>query len=243
MNNIETEKMTTFMTAKKAKEILGVHIQTLYNWERSGKIETIRTAGGHRMYNVKKYLETYANPNYEETDTNDKHNDKHNNNEIQNNKTDNEINDKTDNKIKNKIKNNKDKLNICYIRVSTLSQKNDLERQRKFMVDKYPTYEIIEDIGSGINFNRKGLRKIIKLAISGKINKLVVAYKDRLTRFGYELIEDLIKDYSDGNIIIEDSKEIKKEPKEEIVEDVLQILNVYTSKMNGLRKYSKNTEK
>jgi predicted site-specific integrase-resolvase len=243
MNNIETEKMTTFMTAKKAKEILGVHIQTLYNWERLGKIETIRTAGGHRMYNVKKYLETYANPNYEETDTNDKHNDKHNNNEIQNNKTDNEINDKTDNKIKNKIKNNKDKLNICYIRVSTLSQKNDLERQRKFMVDKYPTYEIIEDIGSGINFNRKGLRKIIKLAISGKINKLVVAYKDRLTRFGYELIEDLIKDYSDGNIIIEDSKEIKKEPKEELVEDVLQILNVYTAKMNELQKYSKNTEK
>ena len=229
MNNIETEKMTTFMTAKKAKEILGVHIQTLYNWERSGKIETIRTAGGHRMYNVKKYLETYANPNYEETDTND------NNNENQNNKTDNELDNKT--------KNNKDKLNICYIRVSTLSQKNDLERQRKFMVDKYPTYEIIEDIGSGINFNRKGLRKIIKLAISGKINKLVVAYKDRLTRFGYELIEDLIKDYSDGNIIIEDSKEIKKEPKEELVEDVLQILNVYTAKMNGLRKYSKNTEK
>ena len=230
MNNIETEKMTTFMTAKKAKEILGVHIQTLYNWERSGKIETIRTAGGHRMYNVKKYLETYANPNYEETDTNN-----NNNNENQNNKTDNELDNKT--------KNNKDKLNICYIRVSTLSQKNDLERQRKFMVDKYPTYEIIEDIGSGINFNRKGLRKIIKLAISGKINKLVVAYKDRLTRFGYELIEDLIKDYSDGNIIIEDSKEIKKEPKEELVEDVLQILNVYTAKMNGLRKYSKNTEK
>ena len=238
MNNIETEKMTTFMTAKKAKEILGVHIQTLYNWERSGKIETIRTAGGHRMYNVKKYLETYANPNYEETDTNDKYN----NNEIQNNKTDNEIDDKTDNKIKNKTKNNKDKLNICYIRVSTLSQKNDLERQRKFMVDKYSTYEIIEDIGSGINFNRKGLRKIIKLAISGKINKLVVAYKDRLTRFGYELIEDLIKDYSNGHIIIEDSKDIKKEPKEELVEDVLQILNVYTAKINGLRKYSKNTE-
>jgi putative resolvase len=72
----------------------------------------------------------------------------------------------------------------------------------------------------------------------------VVAYKDRLTRFGYELIEDLIKDYSNGNIIIEDSKEIKKEPKEELVEeDVLQILNVYTSKMNGLRKYSKNNEK
>ena len=106
------------------------------------------------------------------------------------------------------------------------------------MLKKYPKYEIIEDIGSGINFNRNGLRKIIKLAIEGKINKLVVAYKDRLTRFGYELIEDIIREYSKGEIIIENEKE-EKEPKEELVEDVLQILNVYTAKMNGLRKYNK----
>ena len=106
------------------------------------------------------------------------------------------------------------------------------------MTKKYPKYEVIEDIGSGINFNRKGLRKIIKLGIEGKISKLVVAYKDRLTRFGFELIEDLIKEYSNGEIIIENEKE-EKEPKEELVEDVLQILNVYTAKMNGLRKYNK----
>ena len=104
------------------------------------------------------------------------------------------------------------------------------------MMKKYKKYEIIEDIGSGINFNRKGLRKIIKLGIEGKINKLVVAYKDRLTRFGFDLIEDIIKEYSNGEIIIENEKE-EKEPKEELVEDVLQILNVYTAKMNGLRKY------
>ena len=109
------------------------------------------------------------------------------------------------------------------------------------MKEKYKNYMMIEDIGSGINFNRKGLRNIIKLAIEGKINKLVVAYKDRLTRFGFELIEDLIKDYSNGEIIIENSK-LDKEPKEELVEDVLQILNVYTAKINSMRKYSlKNT--
>lgn len=57
-----------------------------------------------------------------------------------------------------------------------------------------------------------------------------------MTRFGFELIEDLIKEYSNGEIIIENEKE-EKEPKEELVDDVLQILNVYTAKMNGLRKY------
>ena len=74
------------------------------------------------------------------------------------------------------------------------------------MKNIYPEYKIIEDIGSGINFNRKGIRKIIDLAINGKINKLVVAYKDRLTRFGYELIEDLIKKYSNGTIEIINKK-------------------------------------
>jgi len=214
--------VTQYMTAKKTKEILGVHIQTLYNWEKVGKIDTIRTAGGHRMYNVQKYLNTYANPDYDN---------------VKEETIDDVTNDTKDETIKKVTKKELDKLNICYIRVSTLSQKNDLERQREFMTEKYPTYDVIEDIGSGLNFNRKGLRKIIKLAISGKINKLVIAYKDRLTRFGYDLIEDLIKDYSNGQIIIEDSKEIKKEPKEELVEDVLQVLNVYTAKMNGLRKY------
>ena len=107
------------------------------------------------------------------------------------------------------------------------------------MTNKYPTYKLIEDIGSGINFNRRGLRKIIKYAITGQINAVVVAHKDRLTRFGFELIEDLIKEYSNGKIILDDDKEHKKEKKEELVEDVLQILNVYTAKLNGMRKYKK----
>ena len=70
------------------------------------------------------------------------------------------------------------------------------------MLKKYPRYEIIEDIGSGLNLNKRGIKKIIKLGIEGKINELVIAYKDRLTRFGYELIEEIIKEYSKGKIIV-----------------------------------------
>ncbi len=129
-----------------------------------------------------------------------------------------------------------DKLKIAYIRVSTHSQKDDLERQKKYMKEKYPNYKLIEDIGSGINFNRKGLRKIIKLAINGKIKILVVAYKDRLTRFGFELIEDLIKEYSNGIIKVINKTE-NEEPEIELAKDVLQIMNVFTVKINGMRKY------
>lgn len=102
----------------------------------------------------------------------------------------------------------------------------------------FPKYEIIEDIGSGLNLNKRGIRKIINMAIQGKINNLVVAYKDRLTRFGFELIESLIKDYSNGNIIVLNKLKSLK-PEEELVNDVMALMNVYVAKMNGLRRYNK----
>jgi predicted site-specific integrase-resolvase len=150
-----------------------------------------------------------------------------------------EHNLKKDENIDN-IEETNERLNICYVRVSTNGQKNDLERQKQILKEKYKDYIFIEDIGSGLNLNKKGIRRIINLAIKGKINKLVIAHKDRLVRFGYELIEDLIKDYSNGEIIILDKEdENKKNPEEDLVHDVLQIMNVYVAKMNGLRRYTK----
>ena len=87
---------------------------------------------------------------------------------------------------KNKIE-KEVKRKICYCRVSSSKQKEDLKRQIEYMKSKYPTYEIISDIGSGLNFNRTGLNNIIDGAIKGDIEIVVVSYKDRLARFGYEL--------------------------------------------------------
>ena len=81
--------------------------------------------------------------------------------------------------------------------------------------------------------------KIIEYAIAGKIKELVIVHKDRLLRFGYELIEHLIERYSKGKITII-NKNIEMEPEEEMVKDVLQIMNVFVAKMNGRRKYTKN---
>lgn len=132
--------------------------------------------------------------------------------------------------------NHKKKKNICYCRVSSFKQKGDLDNQIKYMKEKYPSYEIIKDIGSGLNFNRTGLDKIIEMAISGEINELVIAHKDRLARFGYELIENIIRKYSNGKIVIL-NKEEEKTPYNEITKDILAIMNVYVAKINGLRKY------
>jgi len=200
-----------YVKGKIASEILGVHRRTLYQWEKKGKIETIRTPGGIRLYNVDKFIK-------DKCKIEDCHKDI----------------DKLD-KIKGK-------LNISYSRVSSRGQKEDLIRQQKIIKDEYPDHKMIVDIGSGMNFNKRGLRKIIKLAIAGKINELVIAYRDRLTRIGYELIEDLIKEYSDGKIIII-NESYNKEPEEELVYDVLQVMNIFVAKMNGMRKYKKKIGK
>ena len=117
-----------------------------------------------------------------------------------------------------------------------------MERQVEYMKEKYPTYEIITDIGSGLNFNRKGLNKIIDYGIKGEIEVVVVSYKDRMARFGYELIEKIIKEYSNGEIRIENKKE-EETPQEEISKDIVSIMNVYVAKINGLRKYKKEIKK
>ena len=134
------------------------------------------------------------------------------------------------------------KRKICYCRVSSAKQKEDLNRQIKFMEEKYSGYEIIKDIGSGINMKREGLNKIIDLAINGELGELVIAYKDRLARFGYEMIERIIKEYSNGKIIIINKSE-EETPTEEITKDILSIMNVYVAKINGLRKYKSKIKK
>lgn len=140
------------------------------------------------------------------------------------------------------IKNITTRRKICYCRVSSSKQKEDLERQIEYMKKEYPYHEIISDIASGLNYERKGLTKLLKYALEGELEELVIAYKDRLTRFGYEMIEWLIKEKSHGHIkIINNNEELT--PTEEISKDIIAIMNIYTAKINGLRKYKKEIKK
>jgi excisionase family DNA binding protein len=200
--------MAKYVGGKEASELLGVHERTLYQWDKKGQIETIRTPGGKRLYNVERFIQEKQLIN-------------------------------EDKELTEKISKTNNKLKITYCRVSSIGQKGDLERQKEELSSHYPNHLMITDIGSGLNLNKRGIRKIIKLAIEGRVEELVISYKDRLARFGYELIEDLIKEYSKGKIIILNNKN-NKLPEEELAYDVLQIMNVFVSKMNGLRRYKKN---
>jgi putative resolvase len=119
--------------------------------------------------------------------------------------------------------------------VSSRKQSEDLKRQINLMKKNYPNYEIITDIGSGLNLKRKGLEEIIELAIKGEIKVVVITYKDRLARFGYDLIEMILKKYSDAKIIIL-NKHKEETPNDEMVKDILSIMNVYVAKINGMRR-------
>ena len=138
----------------------------------------------------------------------------------------------------------KDKLQkkVCYCRVSSSHQKEDLERQVELMRHLYPDHELISEIGSGLNFKRKGFLKLLDMIIKGEVKELVVMYKDRLCRFGFEFVEHLMETYGKGKIIVVNRTE-EKTPLEEITEDILSIMNIYVSKMNGLRKYRKGIRK
>jgi putative resolvase len=131
-----------------------------------------------------------------------------------------------------------EKVKVCYCRVSSHDQKHDLDRQIEYIKNKYPKHIIISDIGSGINFKRKGLLRIIDLAIENKLSELVISYKDRLCRIGFELIEHLLIKYSKTNIIIENTE--FKSPEQGITDDLIEIITVYSSKIYGKRSYKKD---
>lgn len=93
-------------------------------------------------------------------------------------------------------------MKICYCRVSSNKQKEDLERQKQVMKELYPNHELISDIGSGLNEKRKGYLKLLDYAIKGELKELVISNKDRLCRYGFDTIEYIIQKYSNGKIII-----------------------------------------
>ena len=126
---------------------------------------------------------------------------------------------------------------IGYARVSSKKQSDDLERQvnniKTYLDSKYSEYEIITDIGSGINYTKPGLKKLIEKINRKEVDLIVVLYKDRLLRFGFELVEYFAEL---NNVKIEVLDKIDKNQDQELVEDLVQIITVFSCKIQGKRK-------
>lgn len=127
---------------------------------------------------------------------------------------------------------------IGYARVSSHTQKDDLERQieliKSYAKEKGWEIEILKDIGSGLREDRRNFRKLLKMVMNKEVSRVVVAYPDRLTRFGFKTLEEFFKSYGTEIIVI--NKE-EKTPQEELVEDLITIISHFAGKLYGLRSH------
>ena len=134
-------------------------------------------------------------------------------------------------------------LTIAYARVSSRDQKTELERQI-LMLEVYCTnrgwsYEIISDLGSGINYRKKGLVKLLKLITTYQVERLVLSHKDQLLRLGSDLIFSLCEQFGVEVVIINNSENSTFE--EDLATDLLEIITVFSARLYGSRN-DKNKE-
>ncbi len=194
--------------------IIGVCKKTLRRWEKRDLINPMRTPGGHRRYSMDDLIRV----GYKFEDR------------------------KNCDHLKN------DKHTILYARVSSHKQKKkgDLERQQQYLQqycekEQISNYIHITDTASGLNTKRSGLRKLFKLIKSGKIARIIITFKDRLTRFGFEYIVQYCAIFNVSIIILKNS--LEKSVQQELVDDMMSLIACFSGKLYGLRSRQSRAKK
>jgi putative resolvase len=179
------------ITIGELADLKAVSVDTIRRWEKDGKIQSIRTEGGHRRYKLADFVESRPGRT------------------------------------------------IAYARVSSHDQKADLDRQDAVLSGYCQShdwdYEVIRDLGSGLNYRKKGLTKLIDLLLSGEIARLVITNKDRLLRFGSELIFSICERFEVEVIILNKKEDVTFE--EDLASDVLEIITVFSARLYGSRSH------
>jgi predicted site-specific integrase-resolvase len=187
--------MNRLIKIGEAARLLGVTVQTLRRWEKSGQlVSDKKTEGGTRYYDADRLLGS---------------------------------------KVKEAS------LTYGYARVSSHDQKKDLERQKEalssYLLKQGWTYEIIADLGSGMNYKKRGLKTLLDAILSRRIKRLVLTHKDRLLRFGAELIFTLCEIHQVEVVIINQGEDLTFE--EDLAKDVLEIITVFSARLYGARSH------
>jgi putative resolvase len=128
--------------------------------------------------------------------------------------------------------------NILYARVSSRKQMDDLSRQIEYLQShksRYSAHDVVSDVASGINFKRKGLLAILDACMQGTIGEVVVAHRDRLSRFGFDLINHLVTKAGGTITVLDDDK--NKSSEQELSEDLLSIVHIFCCRQMGKRSY------
>jgi predicted site-specific integrase-resolvase len=199
----------SMFTISQAANIIGVCEKSLRRWENQGIITPNRTPGNHRRYTMD-MIHKIIQP-------------------IKNNK---------------EINNKEQKVTVVYSRVSSHDQKNngDLERQEQDNIkfckeNNYKNIIAIKDTASGLNTKRTGLKKLIQLIKKNKCAHVIITYRDRLTRFGYEYLQELFNVF--GVSIIETKNTKNKTVQEELVNDMMSLIACFSGRLYGMRSKKK----
>ena len=128
---------------------------------------------------------------------------------------------------------------VGYARVSSTTQKDDLERQKQSIQDYavkmgHREIQILTDIGSGLNENRRSFLKLLELVAERKVSRVIIAYEDRLTRFGFETLRKMFQAFGTS---IEVINQEERTPQEELVEDLITIVSHFAGKLYGMRSH------
>ncbi|MCC6051756.1 MAG: IS607 family transposase [Fervidicoccaceae archaeon] len=131
---------------------------------------------------------------------------------------------------------------IIYARVSSIDQKSDLERQIEYLTQYcsskgYKIIDIVTDVASGLKTDRNGLLKLFNNVINRQVDVVVVTYRDRLTRFGYEYLEYFFKQYGVRTEVV--FGEEPKDAYQELVEDLIEIVTSFAGRLYGMRSHKK----
>ena len=213
MNGSSVTNKIKYVSTAAAAKYFGVSHNTIRLWDSKGFIKTVRINGslnGHRRYDISSFSGTI-------------------------NTEDNQHIVPSTNTISAPVIEKPIKRGIIYARVSSRHQTDDIQRQIAQLQEAYPTYEIIKDVGSGINFKRAGFLKLIERAIKRDFDELVVAHKDRFCRFAFDFFKWLVSQYGISFVVLNEPKEQSYE--QELAEDLLSIIHVFTNRPNGRRKY------
>ena len=192
--------MNKIISIGQAAKILGVHVQTLRNWEKSGRLKPDSISpGGTRRYNLDRINAISGKEIPVEADS---------------------------------------RYTVAYARVSSHDQKEDLTRQAQ-VLELYCSehgyqYELITDLGSGMNYYKKGLTALINKILNNEVRRLVLTHKDRLLRFGAELIFSICE-AKGVEVVIINRGEDTPSFEEDLAKDVQEIITVFSARLYGSR--------
>lgn len=199
-------KPPTFMPSRDAVETLGVSQSSLRRWDKAGKIPTIRTPGGQRLYDITTFERVQSGESEAERE-----------------------------RLRAEHRDSSGKrICIAYARVSGVKQKEDLRRQEESLSAAYPGFQVLSDIGSGLNFKRKNFQRVVRSIMQGKVECLVVAHKDRLCRFAFELLQFICRENSTRLVV--HTAHHDGSPESELMEDLMAVVHVFSSRLYGKRR-------